>query len=82
MEEDQVHQAQRRRRDFIRTHHPDRGGDPDAFIAGMQSFGADQDTGPEPLPPVFIVRRRTWLAQLVIAAFQRLGYGRKPPRVH
>jgi hypothetical protein len=82
MEEDQVHQARRRRRDFIRTHHPDRGGDPDAFIAGIRSFSAVHDTSAEPLPPVFIVRRRAWLTQLVIASFQRLGYGRKPPRVH
>jgi hypothetical protein len=81
MKEDQVHQAQRRR-DYIRTHHPDRGGDPDAFIAGMQSFGADHDTGSEPLPQVFVVNRRAWLARLAIATLQRLGYARKPPRVH
>jgi hypothetical protein len=26
------------RRKFIRAQHPDRGGDPDAFVAGLRSF--------------------------------------------
>jgi hypothetical protein len=93
MEEDEVHEVQRRRRDFIRTHHPDRGGDPDAFVAGLQSFDAGGQSGPDdetgtvgqpdggPLPPVYIFRRRTWLARLVIAASERLRQSHKPPRV-
>ena len=31
----QVDEAERQRRDFIRAHHPDRGGDPDIFVAGL-----------------------------------------------
>jgi hypothetical protein len=94
MEEDKVHEVQHRRREFIRTHHPDRGGDPDAFVAGLQSFDADHETGADhetdtvgqtdggPLPPVFIFRRRAWLARVMIAASGRLRQSHKPPRVH
>lgn len=28
-------------RAFVREHHPDRGGDPDAFVAGLARFRAD-----------------------------------------
>jgi hypothetical protein len=82
MEEDQVHQARRRRRDFIRTHHPDAGGDADAFIAGIQSLDAPPEPDPGPLPPVFIVRHRAWPAQLGIAAVRRLRRSQRSPRVH
>lgn len=27
-------------RAFVREHHPDRGGDPDVFVAGLARFGA------------------------------------------
>jgi hypothetical protein len=33
-----VKETVRRRRQFIREHHPDRGGDAGAFIAGMRAF--------------------------------------------
>jgi hypothetical protein len=26
-------------REFVREHHPDRGGDPDVFVAGLARFG-------------------------------------------
>lgn len=29
-------------RAFVRTHHPDRGGDPDAFVAGMAGFASSR----------------------------------------
>lgn len=29
-------------RAFVRAHHPDRGGDPDAFVAGMARFAASR----------------------------------------
>ncbi len=35
-------------RAFVREHHPDRGGDPDFFVAGLARFGAagtDSGTG-------------------------------------
>ncbi|MCX6465122.1 MAG: hypothetical protein NTW05_16255 [Pseudonocardiales bacterium] len=34
-------------RAFVREHHPDRGGDPDAFVAGLARFRA----GPAGRPP-------------------------------
>jgi len=83
MDKNQVRAAQSRRRDFIRSHHPDRGGDSDAFMAGLRSFAenrADPDLGP--LPPVFIVKRRRWPSRLATAAAHRLRPGAQPPRVH
>src|ERR1700761_5984466 len=43
MKENQSHEA--RRRAFIREHHPDRGGDPGAFIAGMRVLDAEGGLG-------------------------------------
>jgi hypothetical protein len=34
-------------RAFVREHHPDRGGDPDVFVAGLARFRAEQQ--PDPL---------------------------------
>jgi hypothetical protein len=84
MEDDQVRADRRRRRDFIRAHHPDRGGDPAAFIVGIRSFDPADPAGAagrEPLPPVRVVRRRAWPAQLGMAAIRRLRRGRRVPRV-
>jgi hypothetical protein len=36
-------------RAFVREHHPDRGGDPDVFVAGLARFAAAQNP-PEPTP--------------------------------
>ena len=41
------------RREFIRTHHPDRGGDPAAFAAGLAAY--DRRSSGEPAPRVVIV---------------------------
>ena len=73
-------ETERRRRQFIRAHHPDRGGDAGAFIAGMRVFDAEQAPWSPP-PSVVVVRRPNWRARLVIAAARRLRHGRKPPRV-
>ena len=48
-------------RAFVREHHPDRGGDPEAFVAGLARFGAaaaplDPDPGDRrPDAPVEVV---------------------------
>ncbi len=73
-------ETERRRRQFIRAHHPDRGGDAGTFIAGMRAFDTEQAPW-RPPPSVVVVRRPNWPARLVIAAARRLRHGRKPPRV-
>jgi hypothetical protein len=73
-------ESERRRRQFIWAHHPDRGGDAGTFIAGMRAFDAEQAPS-SPQPRVVVVRRPRWSARLVTAAARRLGHGRKPPRV-
>ena len=44
-------ETERRRRQFIRAHHPDRGGDLGTFIAGMRVFETQQALS-EPPPRV------------------------------
>ena len=74
--------AERRRREFIRAHHPDRGGDPEVFAAGLRSFDADREADwPQPLPRVVVVAHRTWLARVANAVVKRLRPDSKAPRV-
>jgi hypothetical protein len=70
----------RRRRQFVREHHPDLGGDPETFIAGMRAFEAEQAPG-TPTATVVVIKRKKWPARLVIAAGRRLVRGRKSSRV-
>lgn len=75
-------EAEHRRREFIRSHHPDRGGDPGVFMAGMRLFDAERKSpSSEPRPRVVIARRRSWLDRLAVAAGRRLGRGKRAPRV-
>jgi hypothetical protein len=69
------------RRAFIREHHPDRGGDPDAFIAGLRALDAEREQASGPLPEITVVRRRPWLVREAIAVARRLRHGPRPPRV-
>jgi hypothetical protein len=78
---DQKQAREARRRAFIREHHPDRGGDPRAFIAGLRTLDAERGRGSAPLPAVLVVRRRTWIARAASAAARRLRYGPRPSRV-
>jgi hypothetical protein len=78
--EDAAKEAGRRRREFIRAHHPDRGGDTESFVAGLRGF----DAGPAPADPpprVVIVKHQSWLTRLVTAAIRRLRHEQKPTRV-
>ena len=77
----QAREAERPRRDFIREHHPDRGGDPELFIAGLRAFGEDVWPRDEPLPKVVVVRRRPWWARLVRAVSRLLSEDKRAPRV-
>ena len=60
-----------RLRSFALAHHPDRGGDPDAFIAGLAALRQGRPAEADGVPAVY--RRRRGLAGW-------LGLGRpKPP---
>jgi hypothetical protein len=82
MNETQAAECRRRRRDFIRAHHPDRGSDPDAFIAGLRAFDTEPEQDAGPLPKVIVIRRRGWPIRQAIAVARRLRDGPRPPRVH
>jgi hypothetical protein len=75
------HDIRRRRRDFIQAHHPDRGGDTDAFVAGLRAFDTGGEPGAGSLPRVVIVRRRAWLLRLATTAVRGLRHDARPPRV-
>ncbi len=38
-------------RRFVREHHPDRGGDPETFVAGLARFGSRPGSGSGSTPP-------------------------------
>jgi hypothetical protein len=78
--EDGAGEAGRRRREFIRAHHPDRGGDAETFIAGLRAMEAGQEHR-DPPPRVVVVPHRSWPARLAAAAVRRLRPESKPPRV-
>jgi hypothetical protein len=79
---DRAADAGQRRREFIRAHHPDRGGDAGTFIAGLRGF----DDGPDPAdqdppPRVTVIPHQPWPTRLMRAAVQRLRDGKPPARV-
>ncbi|HUK69571.1 MAG TPA: hypothetical protein VLW50_12610 [Streptosporangiaceae bacterium] len=75
-------EVERRRREFVRAHHPDRGGDPDVFIAGLRRFDEEPDCpGAEPLPRVIVVAHRAWLVRLIAAVARGLRPDERVPRV-
>ena len=81
MNETQAREFRRRRRDFIRAHHPDRGGDTDFFTAGLCAFDTGPEQDPGQLPKVVIIKHRPWPIRLVVAADRRVRYGPRPSRV-
>ena len=79
--EAQAREIRHRRRDFIRAHHPDRGGDTDLFVSGLRALDAGLGPGYGALPAVTVIKRHPWPVRKVIAAARRLRYGPKPARV-
>jgi hypothetical protein len=75
------------RREFIRGHHPDRGGDPDDFIAGLAALdGAEpaptpQAAAPADMPPPRVVfEDQPWPRSAITALLRRLRRpGHDPP---
>ena len=80
---DDEQRRRRARREFIRAHHPDNGGDPAAFAAGLAALDQAPDQAPDPAPParVVVVADTTWAARLLMALMHRIGLRRRPPRV-
>jgi hypothetical protein len=74
-------------RAFVRDHHPDRGGDPDAFVAGLARFRACR-AEPEPEPaddprfdaPVEVVTPLPFPVRVGVALI-RTWHRRRNPRV-
>jgi len=79
-----VNDAERsRRRDFIRSHHPDVGGDPAEFVAGLAAFDDRDADAPASVPVhVVVVRRRAPAKRFTAAIRRRFHRTPSPPRVH
>lgn len=74
-------------RSFVRTHHPDRGGDPEVFVAGLAHFRSLASAPPARRPgpdrydaPIEIVRDLP-LPTRVLVALIRTIHRRRHPRV-
>jgi hypothetical protein len=55
-------------REFVKEHHPDRGGDPDAFVAGLESLRDRQN--PRYDRPVEFVTTPPLPVRIVVAAIR------------
>jgi hypothetical protein len=71
------------RREFIRAHHPDAGGDPAAFVTGLAALDRLPAGAPAGAPAarVVVVADTPVLARLLTALMRRIGWRRPPPRV-
>jgi hypothetical protein len=67
-----------RRREFVRRHHPDRGGDPVVFVAGLREF--DTHAG-RSRPRVVAVRHRAWPVTLILTLSRRWNGSHRGRRV-
>lgn len=74
--EAQARLERRRRRQFIRAHHPDVGGNPEVFRRGLQALGESVPG----MPPVRVVAIRS--QRMPLAAVLRFWQRRVAPRVH
>ena len=79
MGEDEHQRA--RRREFILNHHPDRGGDPVIFIAGLDRFSGEPGGPSVPPPQVVVIPHRAWPMRLMAALIGRLRGSHHAPRV-
>lgn len=71
-------------REFVRTHHPDRGGDPDVFRTGLEHHRrrvAIRADDPRLNAPIVVLRRDRGPKRLVGAAVRAWERHRRPPRV-
>jgi hypothetical protein len=73
--DDEQSRRRRARREFIRVHHPDAGGDPADFVTGLAALDRP------PAARVVVVADPPLLARLLTALMHRAGWRRPPPRV-
>lgn len=66
-------------REFVRRHHPDSGGDPAVFIAGLHEF--DTQAGSS-RPRVVAIPERAWPVTLIRTLIRRLNTSHRVRRVH
>jgi len=79
-----VAQIQRARRLYVRERHPDVGGEPDGFAAGLAEFDrrlAELEHPQEPAARVTGTQRPRGLARLVAGLSGRIQGRHAPPRV-
>ena len=76
---DDEQSRRRARREFIRAHHPDRGGDPAAFAAGLADL--DQLLAGGQAARIVVVADTPSLVSLLTVLMHRIGWRRPPPRV-
>lgn len=67
------------RRAFIRAQHPDAGGDPAAFMSGLQQFDASSRDR-NGLPKVYRSRRLDRVLRRAVRDVRRRITGEQPPR--
>jgi hypothetical protein len=67
-----------RRREFVRRNHPDRGGDPAVFVAGLREFDTQARNS---RPRVIAVRHRAWPVTLILALSRRRNGSHRGRRV-
>ena len=68
-----------RRREFVRRHHPDSGGDPAVFIAGLREF--DTQAGSS-RPRVVAIPDRAWPVTLIRTLIRHVNASQRVRRVH
>ena len=79
--DDTEHRRRTQRREFIRTHHPDRGGEATEFLTGLSRFAPDPPaTADTPAPRIVFVPRNPRPRRLLRALLCPLR-PRQPPRV-
>jgi hypothetical protein len=67
------------RREFIRNHHPDRGGDPAEFLAGLRRFDPPPSEPTDgSTPPIVITANQRWPVSAVSSALRRIRRRRRP----
>lgn len=66
-------------RAFVREHHPDRGGDPEVFVAGLARFRGPPDPAPAEVVPALPLPTRVVVALIRTVRHQRRRRADRPP---